>query len=61
MCIRDRHIEIDESLARQFETIRLQEPNEDEAYRMIKGTIANYTDYHKLDIDDNSIKEAIRL
>ncbi|MDC1161817.1 ATP-dependent Clp protease ATP-binding subunit [Tenacibaculum sp.] len=56
-----KHIEIDESLSRQFELIKLQEPNENEAFRMIKNTISYYTNYHNLTIDDESIKEAIRL
>jgi len=56
-----KHIETDEGLSRQFEIIRLKEPNEDEALRMIADTISYYTDHHKLDIDKGSIKEAIRL
>lgn len=56
-----KHIEVDETLARQFEIVRLQEPSESEAFRMIKNTVNYYTDYHKLNIDDESIKEAIRL
>jgi len=55
-----KHIETDEGLSRQFEIIRLQEPSEDEALRMIANTISYYTDHHKLDIDKESIKEAIR-
>lgn len=56
-----KHIEIDETLARQFEILRLEEPTEDEAFRMILNTITYYTNYHKIDIDPESIKEAIRL
>ncbi len=56
-----KHIETDEGLSRQFEIIRLQEPNEDEAFRMIVNTISYYTDHHQLDLDKESIKEAIRL
>ncbi len=56
-----KHIEVDETLSRQFEIVRLQEPSEDEAFRMIKNTINYYTDYHQLKVNDSSIKEAIRL
>ncbi|MGB1283117.1 MAG: ATP-dependent Clp protease ATP-binding subunit [Polaribacter sp.] len=56
-----KHIEIDETLSRQFEIVKIQEPSEDEAFRMIKNTVVYYTQYHKLSIDDESIKEAIRL
>ncbi len=56
-----KHIETDEGLSRQFEIIRLHEPNEDEAFRMIANTISYYTNHHQLDIDKDGIKEAIRL
>ncbi len=56
-----KHIETDEGLSRQFEIIRLNEPNEDEALRMIVNTISYYTNHHQLDIDKGGIKEAIRL
>ena len=56
-----KHIETDEGLSRQFEVIRLNEPSEDEALRMISDTISYYTEHHNLEIDKDSIKEAIRL
>ncbi|MBQ0787901.1 MAG: ATP-dependent Clp protease ATP-binding subunit, partial [Oceanihabitans sp.] len=56
-----KHIEVDEGLSRQFETVRLVEPNEDEAYRMIKNTVSYYTEHHDLQIDSETIQEAIRL
>ncbi|SDZ99776.1 ATP-dependent Clp protease ATP-binding subunit [Bizionia paragorgiae] len=56
-----KHIETDEGLSRQFETIRLGEPSEDEAFRMLSDTISYYKTHHKLEIDSDSIKEAIRL
>ncbi|WP_452220839.1 ATP-dependent Clp protease ATP-binding subunit [Lacinutrix salivirga] len=56
-----KHIEVDTGLSRQFEIVRLMEPNEDEAHRMIKNTVSYYTDHHSLEIDSETIKEAIRL
>ncbi|MGB1308569.1 MAG: ATP-dependent Clp protease ATP-binding subunit [Oceanihabitans sp.] len=56
-----KHVEIDEGLARQFETVRLQEPSEDEAHRMIENTVSYYTNHHNLQIDTETIQEAIRL
>ncbi|MFD2726309.1 ATP-dependent Clp protease ATP-binding subunit [Hyunsoonleella rubra] len=56
-----KHIESDKGLSRQFEIVRLMEPNEDEAYRMIKDTVSYYTDHHNLTIDSDTIQEAIRL
>lgn len=56
-----KYIEIDEGLTRQFEKVSLLEPSEEEAYRMIKNSITPYADHHKLDIDTQTISEAIRL
>lgn len=56
-----KHIEPDTGLSRQFEIVRLEEPTEDEALRMIKNTVSYYTNHHNLDIDSDTIQEAIRL
>lgn len=56
-----KHIEPDEALNRQFEIVRIMEPSANEALRMIKHTINHYTDHHELEIDDDTISEAIRL
>jgi len=56
-----KHIEVDEGLSRQFETVRILEPSEDEAHRMIKNSVSYYSDHHKLEIDSETISEAIRL
>ena len=56
-----KHIETDEGLARQFEIVRLKEPSEDEAHRMIRNSISYYSDHHDMQIDDETIAEAIRL
>ncbi len=56
-----KHIENDEGLSRLFEIVRLEEPLDEAAFRMIKETIPYYITHHNLTIDDDSIKEAIRL
>ncbi|WP_019668308.1 ATP-dependent Clp protease ATP-binding subunit [Eudoraea adriatica] len=56
-----KHIEVDEGLSRQFEIVRLLEPSEEQAHRMIKNSVSYYADHHKLDIDSDTISEAIRL
>lgn len=56
-----KHIESDEGLARQFEIVRLSEPSEEEALRMIKNTVSYYTEHHELEVDNETISEAIRL
>lgn len=56
-----KYIESDQGLSRQFEIIRLQEPTEEEASRMILNTISYYIDHHDLSIDKESINESIKL
>ncbi|WP_103070906.1 ATP-dependent Clp protease ATP-binding subunit [Aquimarina sediminis] len=56
-----KHIEVDEGLSRRFEIISLNEPSEKEALRMISDTIDRYKKHHNLDVDNDTIEEAIRL
>lgn len=56
-----KKIEKDEGLASLFEVIELQEPNQDQAFRMIKTTLESYVEHHKIKVDDATILEAIRL
>ncbi len=56
-----KHIEPDQGLSRQFEIVRLEEPSEEEASRMIANTISYYSDHHNLVIDKESIDESIKL
>ena len=56
-----KHIEIDEGLSRQFEVVRLKEPSETIAHRMIKNSVSRYAQHHQLAIDSETISEAIRL
>ena len=56
-----KHIEVDEGLSRQFEVVRLHEPSEMAAHRMIRNSVSHYSDHHNLAIDSVTISEAIRL
>ncbi len=56
-----KHIESDQGLSRQFEIVRLEEPSEEEASRMILNTISYYTEHHDLEIKKESIDESIKL
>jgi ATP-dependent Clp protease ATP-binding subunit ClpB len=51
----------DDALSRRFETLEIQEPQQDLAYRMIDNVISNYQKHHDFTIDEEGIKEAIRL
>jgi ATP-dependent Clp protease ATP-binding subunit ClpB len=51
----------DDAIARRFETLEIQEPHQDLAFRMIHNVIENYQSHHAFTIDEEGIKEAIRL
>jgi ATP-dependent Clp protease ATP-binding subunit ClpA len=54
-------IESDEAFSRSFETIRIEEPNELVALRMLKEIIPAYEKHHGLSVTPDVIEETIRL
>jgi len=51
----------DDALSRRFETLEILEPGQDMALRMIKNVIAHYQEHHGFTIDEDGLKESIRL
>ncbi|MEO8234244.1 MAG: ATP-dependent Clp protease ATP-binding subunit [Flavobacterium sp.] len=51
----------DDAISRRFETLEIQEPQQDLAFRMINNVISHYQKHHNFSIDEDGIKEAIRL
>lgn len=56
-----KHIESDDAFNRRFETIKLEEPNQEMALRMLTEVIPNFEIHHELKVDRDVIKETIRL
>jgi ATP-dependent Clp protease ATP-binding subunit ClpB len=56
-----KFIETDEAFNRQFELIKMEEPDESTAKRMLQKIIPKYEEHHKLKVGDEVIAEAIRL
>lgn len=56
-----KHIEKQQGLAGMFELVRLNEPDDGTNFRMIKQSIQQYQAHHQVKIDDNTIRESIRL
>ncbi|MET7030332.1 ATP-dependent Clp protease ATP-binding subunit [Sediminicola luteus] len=56
-----KFIESDEAFNRSFEIIKIDEPNEIVAYRMLSKIIPNYEIHHGLKVDAEVLKETIRL
>ena len=51
----------DDALSRRFETLEIQEPNQELALRMIKNVISHYQTHHDFTINEEGLKESIRL
>lgn len=56
-----KKIEKDESLSGMFEVIKVEEPNEEQAFRIIKSALSSYLKHHEIKVTDDSIVESIRL
>lgn len=56
-----KKIEKDESLSGLFEVLKVEEPNEDKAFRILKSAISSYLSHHKINVGDDSIYESVKL
>ncbi|WP_298503549.1 ATP-dependent Clp protease ATP-binding subunit [uncultured Maribacter sp.] len=54
-----KHITSDDALSRRFETVFLEEPNTETAFRILKNVSETYAKHHQLEISDATLKEAI--
>jgi ATP-dependent Clp protease ATP-binding subunit ClpA len=54
-------IEKDETFRRRFETLTLEEPGDKDTAAIIRTVITPHQHHHNLQIDDDTIEEAIRL
>lgn len=54
-------IEKDNALCRRFQTVKVEEPSEDEAVKMLMGLKSSFENYHKLTISDKAVKSAVIL
>lgn len=56
-----KKIEKEQGLAGMFELLKLEESTDEIHFRMLKQTLEDYQVHHKISIDDQTMKEAIRL
>ena len=54
-------IESEEAFNRRFEVLRVEEPDAEKAFRMIKHIIPLYVKHHNITISDETIKESVFL
>ncbi|WP_163400390.1 AAA family ATPase [Flavobacterium fluviatile] len=54
-------IEKEQGLSGMFEIVKLEESNDETLFRMIRESIKPYQEHHKIQIDNETITESIRL
>jgi len=56
-----KHIEKDPALTRRFQTVKVEEPDEDRCIRMMRAVVGPFEKHHKIQILDEAIDSAVRL
>lgn len=56
-----QYFERDAALARRFQQINVDEPNDNNAFLMLRGLKSRYAKYHGVHITDNAVKAAVTL
>ncbi len=56
-----KYIEKDAALERRFQPITVEEPSEEEAYEILKGLRPYYERHHKVEIQDEALKAAVKM
>jgi len=56
-----QYVEKDAALARRFQVIKVDEPDEDAAVTMLRGVVENLERHHGVTIVDAAVRDAVRL
>lgn len=56
-----KHLETDKELTSKFDRISLDPPNDDACFRILKGVIQEYEEFHGLHASDGVLHQSIRL
>ncbi|MGI6590293.1 MAG: ATP-dependent Clp protease ATP-binding subunit [Eggerthellaceae bacterium] len=56
-----KHLEKDAALERRFQPIKVGEPNEEQAERILEGLRDRYEDHHKVHFTDEALQTAVQL
>lgn len=56
-----KYFEKDAALARRFQVVKVEEPDEDKAIHMLRGLLAKMQDHHKVTVMDEALVQAVRL
>jgi len=56
-----QYIEKDSALERRFQPVMVDEPNEEDCFKILKGIKGYYENFHKVTIPDDTIRYAVNL
>ena len=56
-----QYIEKDSALERRFQPVMIDEPSEEDCFKILKGIKGYYEDFHKVKIPDETIRYAVNL
>ena len=56
-----KHIEIDKELVTKLQRMQIEEPDADHALEILKGIMPAYSEFHGLGVDEEVMKDSIRL
>ncbi len=56
-----KYIEKDSALERRFQTVKVEEPTEEEAIQILKGIRPKYEAHHNAELTDEALEAAVRL
>ncbi|MCR5426184.1 MAG: ATP-dependent Clp protease ATP-binding subunit [Lachnospiraceae bacterium] len=56
-----KYIEKDAALERRFQPVTVEEPDQEEAIRILQGIKCKYEEHHKVRITDEAVEAAVRL
>ena len=56
-----QYIEKDSALERRFQPVMIDEPSEEDCFKILKGIKGYYEDYHKVKIPDKTLRYAVDL
>jgi ATP-dependent Clp protease ATP-binding subunit ClpC len=56
-----KYFEKDPALARRFQVIKIEEPDEETAVKMLGSVVGNLESHHKVKISEEAVRDAVRL
>ena len=56
-----KHIETDAALERRFQTVQVEEPNQEKALLILQGIAPHYENFHGVELDKDTLRAAVEL